>query len=265
MQDLPEVDPQRPSSARIYDYYLGGTHNFAADRHAAAAALQAMPELPAVLRLGRAFLRRAVAAAAAAGVDQFLDLGAGIPAPGSVPEVARRIRPGARVVSVDLDPVAVLHTRRVHDGDPYAEVLLADLTDAEAVLTAEPVRRLLDLDRPVAVLAVAVAHFIPDAERLGRALQTYREALAPGSHLAMSHACTDGEDPPHARKILRIYNQSTSPMMMRQRDEFRSFFGDWPLLEPGVVMAGRWRPEPGAEDPGEIANNSLIAGMAVKP
>jgi len=258
------VDPQRPSGARIYDYYLGGTHNFAADRQAAAVALAAMPELPAVLRLGRAFLRRAVAAAAAAGVDQFLDLGAGIPSPGGVPEVARRIRPGARVVSVDLDPAAVLHTRRAHAGDPDAEVLLADLTDADAVLTAEPVRRVLDLDRPVALLMIAVAHFIPDAERLGRALEIYRDALAPGSHLAMSHACTDGTEPAHARQILRLYNQSTSPMMMRQRDEFRAFFGDWPMLDPGVVMAGRWRPEPGAEDPDEVAGNSLVVGVARK-
>jgi hypothetical protein len=201
-ETVPEVDPQRPSGARVYDYYLGGTHNFAADRQAAAVALAAMPELPAVLRMGRAFLRRAVVVAAESGIDQFLDLGAGIPAPGSVPEVARRIRPAARIVSVDIDPVAVVHTRRVAAGDPGQAELLADLTDADAVLGAEPVRKLIDVDRPVCLLAVAVAHFLPDTERLGRALERYREALAPGSYLVLSHACPDG-DRPHAKQILR--------------------------------------------------------------
>jgi hypothetical protein len=263
-QTVPEVDPQRPSGARVYDYYLGGTHNFAADRQAAAVALAAMPELPAVLRMGRAFLRRAVATVAGAGLDQFLDLGAGIPAAGSVPEVARAVRPHSRIVSVDLDPVAVVHTRRAAADDPGSVALLADLTDADAVLGAPGVRELLDFDRPVCLLAVAVAHFIPDTERLGRALERYREALAPGSYLVMSHACTEG-DSPHAKQILRIYNHTTSPMVMRERDEFRALFGDWTLLEPGVTAAVDWRPT--GEDPGvgRSARNEIIAGVAVKP
>lgn len=262
--DVPEVDPQQPSGARIYDYYLGGTHNFAADREAATVALAAVPELPAALRVGRAFLRRAVAAAAAAGVEQYLDLGAGIPAPGGVAETARRVRPAARVVSVDLEPVAVVHTRRVHAGDPYATALLADLTDAEAVLAAEPVRRLIDPARPVCLLVVAVAHFIPDTERLGRALDRYRDAAAPGSYLVMSHACAEG-DARHAGQILQLYNHTTSPMVLRDRDEFRSLFGDWRLLEPGVTTGGAWRPEPGEEDPGPAASRAALAGVAVKP
>ena len=257
---MPEVDPQQPSGARVYDYYLGGTHNFAADRQAAAVALAVMPQLPSVLRMGRAFLSRAVETAAHAGLDQFLDLGAGIPAAGSVPEVARAVRPGSRIVSVDIDPVAVVLTRRVGD----SAAVLADLTEAEAVLGSPPVRELLDLDRPVCLLAVAVAHFLPDTERLGLALQRYREALAPGSYLVLSHACAEN-DPPHARQILRIYNHMTSPMMMRQPDELRAFFGDWRLLEPGVTTAGDWRPEPGDPDPGPSVRGELIVGVAVKP
>ncbi|MFC7272404.1 SAM-dependent methyltransferase [Paractinoplanes rhizophilus] len=261
---VPEIDPQRPSGARVYDYYLGGTHHFAADRQAAAVALAAMPELPAVLRMGRAFLRRAVVAAAEAGIDQFLDLGAGIPAPESVPEVARRIRPGARVVSVDLDPVAVVHTRRVAAGEPGSAVMLADLTDADEVLRAAPVREILDLDRPVCLLVVAVAHFIPDTERLGRALEKYREAVAPGSHLVLSHACAQG-NPPHAQQVLRIYNHMTSPMILREKDEFRAFFGDWPLLPPGLVPAADWRPTGGDPEPGRSARREIIVGVAAKP
>jgi hypothetical protein len=263
-QTVPEVDPQRPSGARVYDYYLGGTHNFAADRQAAAVALAAMPDLPAVLRMGRAFLRRAVTEAASAGLSQFLDLGAGIPAPGSVPEAARAVRPECRIVSVDVDPVAVVHSQRVAGGDPGLAAVLADLTDADEVLTAPGVRQALDLDRPVCLLAVAVAHFIPDTERLGRALERYREALAPGSWLVMSHACEDGEAP-HAKQILRIYNHTTSPMMLRSRDEFRALFGDWTLLPPGVTAAADWRPA--ADDPtaGQPARDEIIAGVAVKP
>jgi hypothetical protein len=259
----PEVDPQRPSGARIYDYYLGGPHHFAADRQAAAVVLGAIPELPAVLRMGRQFLHRAVALIAEAGVDQFLDLGAGIPAPGSVAEVARRIRPDARVVSVDFDPTAVVHNRRVHAGDPYAGVLLADLTDAAAVLGSDAVRGVLDLGRPVGVLAVAVGHFIPDTERLGRALEHYRDAVPPGSYLAMSHAGQEG-DPRHSEEILQIYNRTTSPMLLRGRDEFSALFGDWRLVPPGVTTAGEWRPVAGEEPPAGPAGRSVIAGVAIK-
>lgn len=262
--DVPEVDPQRPSGARIYDYYLGGPHHFAADREAAAIVLATIPELPAVLRMGRDFLRRAVTAVAEAGVDQFLDLGAGIPAPGSAAETARRIRPDARVVEVDTDPVAMVHGRRVHAGDPYAGVLLADLTDADAVLGSEPVRRVLDLGRPVGLLAVAVAHFIPDTERLGQALERYREAVAPGSYLVLSHASHEG-DPRHAEHILRVYNRTTSPMVLRERDEFRAFFGGWRLIPPGLTCAGEWRPEPGDVLPDGRASRTAIVGVAIKP
>jgi len=263
-QTVPEVDPQWPSGARVYDYYLGGTHNFAADRQAAEVALAAMPELPAVLRMGRAFLRRAVAEAAAAGLSQFLDLGAGIPAAGSVPEVARTVRPDCRIVSVDVDPVAVVHSWRVAGDDPGLAAMLADLTDADEVLTAPGVRETLDFDRPVCLLAVAVAHFIPDTERLGRALERYREALAPGSWLVMSHGCEEG-DPPHARQILRIYNHSTSPMMLRSRDEFRALFGDWTMLPPGVTAAADWRPAGADPAVARPARGEIIAGVAVKP
>ncbi|MCU7726979.1 SAM-dependent methyltransferase [Actinoplanes sp. KI2] len=263
-QTMPEVDPQRPTGARVYDYYLGGTHNFAADRQAAAVALAAMPHLPDVVRMGRAFLRRAVTEAASAGLDQFFDLGAGIPAPGSVAEVARAVRPGCRIVSVDVDPVAVVHTRRLAAGDPGLVAVLADLTDADEVLTAPGVPEMIDFDRPVCVLALAVAQFITDTERLARALERYREVLAPGSWLVMSHACTE-EDAPHAQQLLRIYSHTTSPLMMRSRDEFRALFGDWDLVPPGLIAAADWRPAEDDPRTPRPARRETIAGAAVKP
>jgi S-adenosyl methyltransferase len=261
-----EVDPERPSMARIYDYYLGGVHNFAADRQAAAAALAAMPELPTAMRRNRVFLRRAVTVAAEAGVDQFLDLGAGIPAEdgADVHVAARLVHPAARVVYVDLEPVAVLHARRVLGDDPAAGVLLGDLTEAEAVLAHPAVTGTLDLDRPVGLLVAAVAHYIPDVERLGRALERYREALAPGSFLIMSHG--SGEPDPHrAGQVRRVYNDTISPMVLRGRDELRAFFGDWPLLPPGITTIANWGPATGDPEAGGFVDGSILVGMARKP
>lgn len=263
-EDMPEIDPQRPSAARIYDYFLGGTHNFAADRQAAAAAVAAMPDLPAIMRANRDFLRRAVEVAAAAGVDQFLDLGSGIPTQGNVHEIARRRLPHARVVYVDLEPVAVVHGRRLLAGDPDAEVLLADLADPDVVLGSPAVRDLLDLTKPVCVLAVAVAHFLPDTERLGRALEQYREAVASGSYLVMSHASGEG-DMQQAEQVRRIYNTTTSPLVLRNRDDFRGFFGDWQLIEPGLTVVAQWRPDGAQEQVREVAGRSVIVAAARKP
>ncbi|MGX6603536.1 SAM-dependent methyltransferase [Micromonosporaceae bacterium Da 78-11] len=263
---LPEVDPQRPNPARIYDYFLGGTHHFAADREAAAGMLAVMPQLPAISRVSRDFLRRAVITAAAAGIDQFLDLGSGIPTAGNVHEVARRSRPDAHVVYVDLEAVAVVHGRRVLAGDPGADVVLADLTEPDVVLAAPAVRRLLDLSRPVCLLAVGVAHFIPDTERLGRALEQYREVLAPGSWLVVTHACA-GVDRQRAETTRRIYTSTTSAFVLRDAEEVRPFFGDWPLLEPGLTTGNRWRPDAQADHPDvdDRVADSVLVGVARKP
>src|SRR5436305_985059 len=164
------IDPDRPSPARVYDCFLGGTHNFAADRAVAAQAIAAMPQLPEIMRANRAFLRRAVRLVASAGVDQFLDLGSGIPTEGTVHEIARDIQPDARVVYVDMDPVAVIHSRSILADDPKTVVLQGDLLDADQVL-AEPGMRLLDLTRHVGVLLVAALHFHPDRPALRASLR----------------------------------------------------------------------------------------------
>src|SRR5207248_1173806 len=164
-----------------YDFFLGGAHNFAVDREVAARATARMPELPAVLREGRAFLRRVVSyLAGEAGVRQFLDLGSGIPTVGNVHEIAQRVDPAAHVVYVDIDPVAVAHSRAILRDNPYAAAVEADVRHPLRILHHPEVRDLLDFERPIAVLLVAVLHFIPDADGPAAAVEQIRPVVAPG-------------------------------------------------------------------------------------
>ena len=261
---LPDVDPQRPSAARIYNFLLGGRHNFAADRRAAVAARSAMPELSAILRLNRQFMDEAVRLAAGAGIDQFLDLGCGIPGTGTGYDTARRLLPGSRIVGVDLEPVAFVHGRRRAASDPDADVFYADLLDAGAVLGSQPVRGLIALDRPVCLLLVSVAHFIPDTDRLTAALAAYRAAVAPGSLLALTHACRKRTSP-EVEQVRRVYNNATAPMAARDADATAALFGDWPLLAPGLRTFGEWCSTPGRRRESEVAESAFLAGVARKP
>lgn len=236
------IDPQRPSAARVYDFFLGGTHNFAADRAAAAAALQAMPDLPDVMRTNRDFLRRAVRFVANHGIDQYIDLGSGIPTVGNVHEIARSVHPAATVVYVDVDPIAVVHSRSILAGDDRCVVLHGDLIEPDLVLANPEVQRLIDFTRPVCLLLVAVAHFVPDTAALTEALNRYREALAPGSILVLSHASDEGS-PAEAEQARQVYNRTTSPLVLRSRPEVAQLLDGWQLIEPGLCSSGEWRPE----------------------
>ncbi|TMM33769.1 MAG: hypothetical protein E6F99_23370 [Actinobacteria bacterium] len=259
------VDPDRPSPARVYDCYLGGTHNFAADRAVAAQAIAAMPQLPEIMRANRAFLRRAVRMVSHAGVDQFLDLGSGIPTEGTVHEVARQIRPGARVVYVDVDPVAVIHSRTILAGDPQSEIVQADLLDAGQVLADPVVGGLLDLSRPVCMLMVAVLHFLPDSPELRDALRRYREALAPGSYLVVSHATAEAQ-PKETAKVSELYTKVSRPLVPRNRAELAELLDGWELVEPGLTDGPSWRPDPAEPPPTlDAPMYATLAGVARKP
>ena len=186
------IDISVPSVSRMYDYYLGGSHNFEVDREAARRAMEFMPGLPKVMQANRAFMRRAVRYAADQGVSQFLDVGSGIPTFGNVHEVAQAARPGARVVYVDHDPVAVAHSQAVLEGNDDAGVVAADLRKPQDILSSSEVGRLIDLNRPVALLLVAILHFVDDDDDPHGAVAELREALAPGSLLVLTHASYEG-------------------------------------------------------------------------
>jgi SAM-dependent methyltransferase len=256
------VDVNRPSPSRIYDYLLGGGHNFAADREVARALLALEPSTALVAKANRAFLHRAVRELVALGIDQFLDIGSGIPTVGNVHEIAQSLRPGARVVYVDIDPVAVAHSQLILGDNPNAGVLQADLRDTAKILTDPVTTGLLDLDRPVAVLLVAMLHFLPDDAEVADCLRRLREELAPGSYLVLSHLLKrlppDQQSPAHDE-----YNRTVTAITLRNRDRIAALFAGFDLIEPGLVTTNRWRPDGDLDM--AIADVSILSGVARRP
>lgn len=257
-----EVDPTRPSVARVYDFYLGGSHNFEADREFGRRALGAFPDALAAIRDNRHFIRRAVRYACASGVHQFLDLGSGIPTVGNVHEVALDVEPGARVVYVDHDPVAVTHSLALLETVPGATAIQADLREPARVRDAVRETGLLDPDRPVAVLLAWVLHFIQDDEHPADLVAEYMRPLAPGSLVALSHTRSDGR--PETVGMAKVYDQSASPgrPRLRSRDEIAALFGDLALVDPGLVVVPRWRPElTGDRVPPDVDDHPGLCGV----
>jgi hypothetical protein len=236
-----DIDLDRPNAARVYDYLLGGTANFAKDREFADRLTAIAPDAASIARLNRAFLRRAVNYCLANGIRQFLDIGSGIPTAGNVHEIAHRTDPSARIVYVDIEPVAVTHTERMLAANDNAAVVHGTLLDPEGVLSSDAVRRLLDLDEPVAVLMVAVLHFIADDAGPHAAVARYVDAMAPGSYLVLSHlAAEDTDEQSQARTL---YQKDAIPITTRTRDQLAAFFTGTELQDPGIVWIPRWHPE----------------------
>jgi SAM-dependent methyltransferase len=237
------IDLNRPSASRVYDYYLGGSHNFQADREMAQRAVQDWPALPQIMRANRAFLRRAVTYLAGQGVRQFLDIGSGIPTAGNVHEVAQQLDPRSRVVYVDIDPVAVAHSEAILTGDPESVVVNGDFRSPATLLGDPAVQAHLDFERPVGLLCVALLHFIGDEARPAELLESFRAALAPGSHLVLSHATHEFDPTGRAEFHRSLYRQTATPMTMRGQAEVEAFFSGLELVEPGVVLGEAWRPD----------------------
>ncbi|MFZ4246839.1 SAM-dependent methyltransferase [Streptomyces griseoincarnatus] len=253
------IDITVPSVSRMYDYYLGGSHNFEVDREAARKAMEFMPGLPKVMQANRAFMRRAVRFAVSEGVTQFLDIGSGIPTFGNVHEVAQAADPEARVMYVDRDPVAVAHSKVVLEGNDRADVLAADLRKPQEILGSDEVGRLIDLNRPVALLLVAILHFVEEADDPYGAVAELRGALAPGSMLVLTHATYEGIPlpPERAEGAVDVYRDMRDPLIMRTRDEIARFFEGYDMVEPGLVPMPRWRPDTAPEDEDPYAFSGL--------
>lgn len=259
-----EIDVERPSVARMYDFFLGGRHNFAADRDLAQQALRVFPDAPYVVRANRAFLRRAVTLLCELGIDQFLDLGSGIPTAGNVHEVAHAANPAARIVYVDADPVATAHSEAILRGDERVRVLHADLRSPQAVLRGAAADGHLDFGRPVGVLLVSVLPFIADTDDPAGIVAAYRDATVPGSYLAISHGTNDYQ-PEAVGAVEDVYAKSSQPGVFRSRGQILALLSGCELLPPGLTDAIHWRPDPGDHNPdplgGEVARYSLLAAV----
>jgi hypothetical protein len=235
-----------PSAARIYDYALGGAHNFAADRAAAEALFRAVPDGREVARSNRTFLQRAVRYCSGQGIRQFLDLGSGIPTVGNVHEIAHQLDPQSRVVYVDNEPVAVETTRRMLEGVDNAAIVEADVRDAEAVLSAPETRRLLDFGQPIGLMMAAVLHYVSVEDDVNALVARYVSALVPGSFLVVSHT-TEDPRPEVQAAIKKIFAETATPVTHRSRAQVASLFTGLELVEPGVVWTPEWRPVDGSE------------------
>jgi SAM-dependent methyltransferase len=242
-----EVDTGRANVARVYDYWLGGSHNFLPDQDLGRAIAAVEPNTRAMARANRAFLGRAVRFLADAGIRQFLDIGSGIPTEGNVHEVAQHAAPGAHVVYADIDPVAVAHSKAILAGDDSTVVIEADLREPEKILTHQAVRRLIDFSHPAGLLLVSVLHFIADADDPWQIVATLRDALAPGSYLVLCHGTDEGK-PTVARAAAKVYNRSvTTDLSIRSRAEILRFFQGFDLVDPGLVPIPQWRPDSPAD------------------
>ncbi len=253
-----------PNVARIYDYWLGGKDNFAADRDAAEKILTLIPEARFAARANRAFLGRAVQFLARAGIRQFLDIGTGLPTQANVHEVAHQVNPGARVVYVDNDPVVLAHARALLNDTGATVIIEADLRDPQKILEDPGLRTLIDFGEPVAVLMVAILHFITEAEDPLAIVSRFREVMVPGSYLALSHVTADPR--PHAEaEVTAVYRQATAPMVPRSHAQVGAFFDGFELVEPGVVYAPQWRPDVGSTTLVKDAERSfMLAGVGRK-
>ncbi|MFI5953338.1 SAM-dependent methyltransferase [Cryptosporangium sp. NPDC051539] len=234
----------QPNAARMYDYFLGGSHNFAADRSAADGLLRVAPDARANARENRAFLRRVVGYLLGAGVRQFLDLGSGIPTAGNVHEITHATDPEARVTYVDVEPIAVETSRVLLAGVPNAEIVHADLREPSTVLKRAT---LLDRTQPIAVLAVSVLHFVPESDDPTGVLGAYLDALVDGSYLALSHVVVDEAPPPESEDGLAVYRRTATPVTLRNSGQVTAFFHGHPLAEPGLVPVSDWRADGPAE------------------
>jgi hypothetical protein len=231
----------RPSAARIYDYLLGGFHNFEVDRAIVDRMLQVQPDLRLGAYANRAFLRRAVRFLVGQGIEQFLDLGSGIPTVGNVHQVAQAINPAVRVVYVDVDPIAVRHSLSLLEGNPLATALMADVRKPDAIVSDPKVTDLLDFERPLGLLAVSVLHYIRDDGEAYGAMELLREALAPESYVCIAHSSSDVNVA--GRERLRDLFGRASKATSRTYAGIARFFEGLDLVEPGLVFTPLWRPE----------------------
>ncbi|WP_235558055.1 SAM-dependent methyltransferase [Sphaerimonospora mesophila] len=257
------IDSHIPNAARMYNYFLGGKDNFPTDREAAERVLTIAPEARELARQNRAFLRRAVRyLVAEAGIRQFVDIGAGLPTQGNVHEVAAEVDPGTQVAYVDNDPVVLSHARALLSSTTNTIAVQGDLRDPEAILDDPELNSLIDFTEPVAILLVAVLHFISDSDKPDDLIGRLRDAVPRGSYLVLSHVTAE-ERPDTAHQAAEVYRDANMSVTLRSRERILGMFDGFELVEPGLVREDEWRPdqEPLAGSAGRATPTWFLCGV----
>ena len=260
---MPDFDTSAPHIARVYDYWLGGKDNFAADRELGEQTLQAYPNLVFSVRANRAFLARTVRfLAGEAGIRQFLDIGTGIPTANNTHEVAQHIAPDSRIVYVDNDPIVLSHARALLKSSPHGACayLDADLRDPDVILAAAA--GTLDFGQPVAIMLIAVVHFIGDDAQAGEIISRLTAACVPGSYVVISHAGSDIDAEQQTEMVRRLNQSVAEKATMRDQAGVTRLFDGLELVAPGVVRVSGWRPDSDLE---AARPTGLWGGVARKP
>ncbi|URN13775.1 SAM-dependent methyltransferase [Streptomyces radiopugnans] len=260
-----QIDTSRPHPARMYDYYLGGSDNYEVDREAAERLMTMAPDVRVSARANRDFLGRAVRTAVGElGIRQIIDVGTGIPTSPNTHELARAAAPDTRVVYVDNDPIVSVHADAKLTGAGNAEFVLADARKPEAVIEHPAVRALIDFGRPVALLLVAVLHFVRDEEDPAGLVAALGGALPPGSCLVLTHGTPDFHEKQRVEEGTDVYRNATAQVSLRSHAEILSFFDGWDLVDPGLVQLPLWRPDGPVPEPGELRRVALYGGVGLK-
>jgi hypothetical protein len=255
----------KPNHARVYDYLLGGYHNFEVDRIVGEQVIKILPDARLSSMANRAFLRRLVHFLVEQGIDQLLDIGSGLPTVGNVHEVAQTANPATHVVYVDIDPVAVAHSQAILKGNPNATAIHGDVRQPDQILNHPEVQRLIDLSKPVGILLVAILHVITDDQLAYDAVRVLRNALAPGSYLAVAHATSESSSKQAVQEAMNTARVVTVSKM-RTRAEIERFFEGLEFVEPGLVYVPLWRPEGPDDVLYDCPDRSLcFAGVGRKP
>ena len=255
------IDQSAPNAARIYDWLLGGEENYQADRQAARRLLRAVPGVRQAARDNRAYLGRVTRWLAGQGITQFIDIGAGLPAAQPVHEVARQVHPDARVAYVDRDDVVVARARAILADTPGLAAVHADLRSPRDLLTRPDLRRAIDLTRPVAVLLIAVAHFLTDDDQPGEVIQAITDRIAPGSYIAISHVTADDITPGAQKTARAAYDGASVPVQPRSRQDVARLLAGLDLVPPGITDIRAWH-RPGRQ--GTLAPPVLFWGGAAR-
>ncbi|WP_328770176.1 SAM-dependent methyltransferase [Streptomyces sp. NBC_00286] len=269
--DLTDLRTDQPHSARMYDYYLGGRDNYAADRAAAGRAIAAFPSIIVIARTNRVWMHRATRYLAEQGIRQFLDIGTGIPTSPNLHEIAQQVAPDSRVVYVDRDPVVRAQSARLLNGTPQGRTAYveADAADPTTLLASPALTATLDLTRPIALSLNAVLHFFPDARDPYALVTHLTTALAPGSHLVLSHVTADF-DPEGIARAIQVYASAGIPAQARTKPEVERFLDGLDPIPPGVALPHHWNTDGQAESSRVTADISdaevsCYVAMARKP